>query len=156
MSVSALDNAPEYIRFGVLQLSKDGWTSKQLVEWLEGHGIHLPTDSVNYHLRKNGIYTDRKWWVDPADTPEKRKQQYVTALISYKHQMFRLWDINLKGGAWGFCTRALLNDGIIEKIQGRRRWYRILVSKETLVAMIESSREDASDAVSRAAGECII
>lgn len=139
MSASALDNAPEHVQFGVLQLSSEGWTSKQLVEWLASHGIFLSPDSVNYHLRKNGIHTDRKWWVDPDDTPEKRKQQYVTALISYKHQTFRLWDINLKGGAWGFCTRVLLNDGIIEKIQGRRRWYRILATNEELIDLLASS-----------------
>ena len=126
MSISTIDNAPEYIRFGVLQLSADGLTTKQLVEWLAGHGVQVSPDSVNYHLRKNGIYTDRKWWIDPDDTFADKMRQYIDALESRGDAPFRLYDLNLKGQAWGACTSKLLADGIIEKVPGQRLWYRAI------------------------------
>jgi hypothetical protein len=133
MSTSIIDRAPEHIQFALLQLSKDGMTSKQLVEWLAGHGIVVTSDSVSYHLRKNGIYTDRKWWIDPADTHAERMTQFIDAMTSHDGRTFRLWDLNLKGRVWGACTRSLLKDGVIEKIECSGQWYRIVVTKEELV-----------------------
>ena len=136
MSVSAIDNAPEYIQFGVLQLASDGWEPKQLVEWLEGHGICVTSDVVGYHLRKNRICADRKWWIDPANTHTERMKQYVTALAAHDNETFRLWDIDLRGRVWGACTRALLRAGAIEKVQCSGQWYRIVATREDLVAII--------------------
>lgn len=136
MSVSTIDSAPEHIQFAVLQLSKDGMPSKQLADWLAGHGIVVSTDSVSYHLRKNGICNDRKWWIDPADTFDERMTQFIDALSSYNGQTFRLYDLNLKGRVWGACTRALLRDGVIEKMVCSGNWYRIVTTKEKLLVLV--------------------
>ena len=158
MSISVIDNAPEYVGFGVRQLSAEGWTSEQLVEWLAGHGIRVSPDSVNYHLRKNGVHTDRKWWIEPADTFDERMQQYIVALNECDTNTFRIWDLNLRGRVWNVCTRRLINNGIIEKVPNQRRWYKILVTKDKLDTMSPRGipKQDADDAVARAARECSI
>lgn len=135
MGVSTIDAAPEHVRFAVLQLASDGMPPKQLVKWLVGHGIVVTSDVVGYHLRKNGIYTDQKWWVDPADTHAGRMKQYVTALATHNSDTFRLWDIDLRGRVWGTCTRILLSTGAIEKVRCSGQWYRIVATKEGLVAL---------------------
>lgn len=137
MPISTIDSAPEHIQFAVLQLAADGMTPTQLVEWLAGHGIIVTVNMVGYHVRKNGIRVDQKWWIDPADTHPERMKQYVTALAAHNSDTFRLWDIDLRGRVWGACTRILLSAGAIEKIQCSGQWYRIVAIKEDLLALIK-------------------
>jgi len=136
MKPSAINGASEEIRAKVLQMGREGQTHEQIVEWLSDNGISSTSDTVGYHLRNNGIHVDRQWWINPANTFDGRMKQYVTAIIAHESPMFRLFDLCLKGKAWGACTRALLKKGMIKEMQCSGRWYEITGTKEEFTAMI--------------------
>ena len=128
MSIGKIDAAPKHIQLMVLKMAEEGRTHQQIANWLSAKGVLVSRHVVGYHLRNLVVCVDRQWWTDHADTFAGRMEQYTAALELRGSDPFRLFDLNLKGRVWGACTSKLLVDGVIEKVPGQRKWYRVVDS----------------------------
>ena len=137
-TIGLIARLPQEVQVAILDMGhiRDHTT---ISKWLAEQEVYVTRNNVGTYLRKHGIYTDQKWWTSPADTHDGRMQQYITALIGRDNPEFRMWDLNLRGQTWNACTRALMKMGAIELMHGqKRRWYRIIATKEELAELMES------------------
>ena len=131
---------PQEIQDAVVRMV-DTNTNVEIYEWLNLRGIPASYGQVGIYLRGRGYNRLARKWVDPAKLQCDRLQQYGTALMAHKSELFTINNIGLRGAIWTMCSRQMLDAGMIKSTRGYSPMlFRRLVSREELGTWLEAQR----------------